>query len=101
MAASSSPVPQFLLARHHGREGCETAAYFRFHENVQSREARGIFWARRLAKTFGKRLATNPDLAARALELYSEKLPEKLHEHWCPRMSAEEEREGPPGPMDF
>jgi hypothetical protein len=40
-------------------------------------------WARRLAKTFGAKLATNPTLAARTLELYSDKLPQHLHEEWC------------------
>ncbi|TFH87937.1 hypothetical protein EQG41_03190 [Billgrantia azerbaijanica] len=35
-------------------------------------------WSRRIAKTFGSKLATQPDIAARAIELYSEKLAEEL-----------------------
>jgi hypothetical protein len=40
-------------------------------------------YARRLAKTFGKKLATNPELTARAIQLYSEKLAASLHERLC------------------
>jgi len=39
-------------------------------------------WARRLAKTFGIKLARNPEIAARALALYSDKLPELLVSEW-------------------
>jgi hypothetical protein len=39
-------------------------------------------WARRMAKGFGMKLAKNPSIAARAIELYSEKLPERLLEIW-------------------
>jgi len=39
-------------------------------------------WARKLGKTFGSKWPELPQLAARAIERYSERLPEKLIEVW-------------------
>lgn len=39
-------------------------------------------WSNRLAKTFGTKFATQPEIAARALELYSTSLVSSLAEYW-------------------
>lgn len=39
-------------------------------------------WAKRLGDTFGKKFAQQPDIAAMAIALYSDKLPESLMEVW-------------------
>jgi hypothetical protein len=41
-------------------------------------EKLAIDWKKRLGKTFGKKLAEQPDITARAIELYSEQLSEQL-----------------------
>lgn len=48
-------------------------------------------WSRRLGKTFGTKLATQPEITARALELYSEKLTEDLACHWSDLVQTEHE----------
>jgi len=40
-------------------------------------------WARRLGKTFGRKLSDSPAIALRALEIYSENLPKQLVEHYA------------------
>jgi ParB-like chromosome segregation protein Spo0J len=45
-------------------------------------EKQAADYARRLAKTFGVKLAKNPTLSARAIELYSTNLPKRLVECW-------------------
>ncbi|MFD2190014.1 hypothetical protein [Pistricoccus aurantiacus] len=45
-------------------------------------EKQALEWSQRLGKAFGTKLATQPEIAARALELYSERLAEQLAEHW-------------------
>jgi len=45
-------------------------------------EKQAAEWAKRFAKTFGMKLAQNPTLTAKALEKYSEKLPQKLVAEW-------------------
>lgn len=45
-------------------------------------EQQAIQWQKRLVKHFGKKLAEQPEIAARALELYSERLPEELVRFW-------------------
>ncbi len=45
-------------------------------------EAQAKDWSIRFAKVFGMKLATNYSISARALQLYSEKLPERLVEVW-------------------
>jgi hypothetical protein len=45
-------------------------------------------WAKRLAKTFGKKMAVNPAITARAIEMYSEKLPVRLLESWREEVEA-------------
>ncbi|MBL8901726.1 MAG: ParB N-terminal domain-containing protein [Rhizobiales bacterium] len=39
-------------------------------------------WARRLAHAFGEKLARNPSITLKALERYSEKLPDRLMQLW-------------------
>lgn len=39
-------------------------------------------WADRLIKTFGHKLAQNPETTLKALELYSERLPERMAQLW-------------------
>jgi hypothetical protein len=46
-------------------------------EEKQARE-----WARRMGKAFGNKLARQPSIFARAVELYSEGLPGRLVEEW-------------------
>lgn len=41
-------------------------------------------WSRRFAKTFGTKLATQPEITAKALALYSETLVSQLAEYWGP-----------------
>lgn len=43
-------------------------------------------WAKRLGEAFGKKFAQQPDIAAMALALYSDKLPESLMELWGDRL---------------
>jgi len=58
-------------------------------------EQQAIQWQKRLVKHFGKKFAEQPEIAARALELYSERLPEELVRFWpdLARRAAEEEKE--------
>lgn len=51
-------------------------------------------WAKRLAKTFGKKMAVNPAITARAIEMYSEKLPVRLLESWREEVQAMAEEWG-------
>ena len=48
-------------------------------------------FAKRLAKTFGTKLAKNPAISARAIELYSEKLPMRMLEFWRDEVAAKVE----------
>jgi hypothetical protein len=48
-------------------------------------------FAKRLAKTFGTKLAKNPAISARAIELYSEKLPMRMLEFWRDEVTAKVE----------
>lgn len=41
-----------------------------------------IEWAERLAKSFGTKAAKQPEIFAKAIELYSEKLPKSLVQNW-------------------
>lgn len=43
-------------------------------------------WAKRLGNAFGKKFSQQPDIAAMALALYSDKLPESLMEIWGNRL---------------
>jgi hypothetical protein len=45
-------------------------------------EAMAREYARRLGRTFGKQFGKHPDIAARAIELFSPRLPKKLIEQW-------------------
>jgi ParB-like chromosome segregation protein Spo0J len=45
-------------------------------------ERQAIQWQKRLVKHFGKKFAEQPEIAARALELYSARLPEELVRLW-------------------
>jgi len=45
-------------------------------------EKLAIEWQKRLVKLFGTKLAQQPEIAARALELYSERLPQELIRQW-------------------
>lgn len=46
-------------------------------------EKLALDWSRRLAKTFGKKFAELPNVSARALEMYSEKMVESFCEQWA------------------
>lgn len=46
------------------------------------KERQAIVWAKRLAKAFGKKWGMQPEVAAMAIEMYSEGLPEQLIEEW-------------------
>jgi hypothetical protein len=43
-------------------------------------------WTKRLARGFGTRFATQPELAAAAIESYSERLPDELIRQWWDRV---------------
>jgi ParB-like chromosome segregation protein Spo0J len=45
-------------------------------------ERQAVQWQKRLVKHFGKKFAEQPEIAARALELYSARLPEELVRFW-------------------
>lgn len=49
-------------------------------EDWKERQANDL--ARRLGKSFGKRLTKQPEITARAFEIYSEKLTKELFGHW-------------------
>jgi ParB-like chromosome segregation protein Spo0J len=51
-------------------------------------------YADRLSKVFGTQLSKNPELAARAIELYSEKLPMRMIEYWREEVEAKVEEWG-------
>lgn len=48
-------------------------------------------WAERIARNFGNKFATLPDVTARALELYSEKLVKELCEKWAEEIQLSQE----------
>lgn len=48
-------------------------------------------FADRLSKTFGTKLSRNPEIAARAIEIYSEKLPMRMVEYWRDEIKAKVE----------
>lgn len=54
--------------------------------DTQARE-----FADRLSKTFGAKLSKNPEVAAKAIELYSEKLPMRMVEYWRDEVKAKVE----------
>jgi hypothetical protein len=56
------------------------------------KEKIALDWSRRLARTFGTKLATQPEITARALELYSEKLTKDLT-NWWSEIEQEEDQE--------
>lgn len=47
-------------------------------------------WSQRIAKTFGTKAATQPDIFARAIEIYSERLPTDLLSNWIHLANNEE-----------
>jgi hypothetical protein len=51
-----------------------------YDENWEERQARE--WVQRFVKHFGKKLVQQPEIAARALELYSDRLPLELVRCW-------------------
>jgi hypothetical protein len=55
-----------------------------YDEDWQERQA--AEWARRLGKTFGKKLREQPEVFFKALELYSPKLAEALGEYLAPML---------------
>lgn len=59
--------------------------------NDDWKEKIALDWSRRFVKTFGTKLATQPEITARALELYSEKLTEDLACHWSDLVQTEHE----------
>lgn len=50
--------------------------------DVDAVEAQAMVWAKRLGVTFGPQFAKNPEIAARALTLYSEAMVERLKQYW-------------------
>ena len=48
-------------------------------------------WARRLAREFGMKAATQPIAFAKAIEIYSSKLPTNLKEYWGYKESKDDE----------
>ena len=46
------------------------------------KEKMAISWQKRLVKAFSKEFAVHPEIAARALQLYSERLPAMLIREW-------------------
>jgi ParB-like nuclease domain len=60
--------------------------------NNDWQEKIALDWSRRLGKTFGTKLATQPEITARALELYSEKLTKDLA-NWWSEIAQEEDEE--------
>lgn len=57
-------------------------------------EAQARDFANRLSKTFGHKLSKNPEVAAKAIEIYSEKLPMRLVEYWRDEVMAKVEQWG-------
>lgn len=46
------------------------------------KERQAVEWQKRLVRMFGKKFAEQPEIAARAIELYSARLPEELVSMW-------------------
>jgi hypothetical protein len=51
-----------------------------FSDDWKEREAED--WAKRLGKEFGRKFSQHPDIAALAIERYSQQLPDRLVEEW-------------------
>ncbi len=49
-----------------------------------------INWSRRLAREFGMKAATQPTIFAKAIEIYSSKLPINLTDYWGYKASSED-----------
>lgn len=62
-----------------------------FNEDWKEKQANAL--ARRIGKSFGKRLTAQPEITARAFEIYSEKLTEELFRHWWNDFSEAVQRE--------